>query len=280
MKIAANDLIAVAGKAVLRSDVAVNAEMIARAKTPVTKDVADAVVKHGAEAADIVYTPEVLAALNRVNPAVYRRPYAVETLQNIEKIIAALERTAENSERKRMLIAAEEIYAPGKSEPLIAFGEPVTADRIAAVKQSAATPKTIAYRPSEVGIIVLIDLRPRGDDYLKRFYKNSDLVTTLVGRKNDAASRIVISPDMHAATDVHVIDNCEELVAAYRDTNARLVMVGEALSPEYKRALGEIKKYDRFARFMLAVNIDHTQTNEFLRQVALNYHRDPWLRTL
>ncbi|MEK6797215.1 MAG: hypothetical protein AABZ39_20740 [Spirochaetota bacterium] len=274
MKAAVSDIISSGASFTLRAQaVSGDGRALAPAGTKVNPSIAGSFAASGAVTIDVLSSAEGIAALSRVNPAAYRKPYAVETPAVIDHMCDILERVSSVCERKRYLIAAEDITDAKGKEVLIPYGETITRETWANISRELDQRRPYAYRPNEVGIIVLIDLRPRGDDYLKRFYKNSDLVTTLVGRRD--ANRLVVSPDM-SASDVHVVDSHEELVRTYKGSDTRLVVVGEALSPEYKKALGEIKRFDSYARFMLAVNIDHTQTMEFLKQVALNYHRNPW----
>lgn len=274
MKAAVSDIIASGASFALRAPaMSGDGRALAPAGAKVSAQIAESFAASGAVTVDVTSSVENISALSRVNPAAYRKPYAVETPAVITRMCDIYERVSAVCERKRSIIAAEDITDASGKDVLIPYGETITAAQWASVSRSLDARRPYAYRPNEVGIIVLIDLRPRGDDYLKRFYKNSDLVTTLVGRQD--SSRLVVSPDM-SASDVHVVDSHEELVRKYKELDTRLIVVGEALSPEYKKALGEIKRFDSYARFMLAVNIDHTQTMEFLKQVALNYHRNPW----
>jgi hypothetical protein len=51
------------------------------------------------------------------------------------------------------------------------FGENMNYERWQELKTKIDKKKSIFFRYSEYGIIVFVDLRPGGDDYLKRFYK-------------------------------------------------------------------------------------------------------------
>jgi hypothetical protein len=117
-------------------------------------------------------------------------------------------------------------------------------------------------------------LRPGGDDYLKRFYKNSDLVTSLVGRKS--TDQIVIAPDFIGSADVICVDNPENLMPEYSNGRWRLIIVGDNLSKDYADALQMVKNYDRYVRFMMATNIDLAKKEDFISTVKESYNKDNW----
>ncbi|HBE04041.1 MAG TPA: hypothetical protein DC049_16435 [Spirochaetia bacterium] len=181
------------------------------------------------------------------------------------------------SGRKRTVFHCGELYKnaeEGNYNIQLAWNEEITAEKWNSLKRTIPRTSRIAYRFNEYKIIILVDLRPAGDDYIKRFYKNSDLVTTLVNRKK--GSNIRISPDFNRLTDVVTVEDPSRLLAVYQESCARLVIVGDALSEIYQKALAEVKRYDRYARFMLAVNIDQAKIDYFLSQIKLNYHRNNW----
>ncbi|MFW5890929.1 MAG: hypothetical protein ACOCUI_01795, partial [bacterium] len=195
----------------------------------------------------------------------------------IDKILNEYKEVNKRSKRKRYLISCTEQYVRdkfGRINPVLKFGENLTYERWQEVKTKIDKKKPLYYRLSENGIIVFVDLRPGGEDYLKRFYKNSDLVTSLVGRKS--TDKIVIAPDFIGSTDVISVDDPEKLLPEYSNGQWKLIIVGDTLSKDYAEALQMVKNYDRYVRFMMATNIDLTKKEEFIRRVRDAYNSNNW----
>lgn len=231
----------------------------------------------GIDSIDVLYTEALYSKLISINSLKYRRPFGKKTFVEVDKILTEFKEINKRSKRQRYLISCSEQYARnkyGKLAPVLKFGESLTYDRWQEVKPKIDKKKSLYFRYSENGIIVFVDLRPGGEDYLKRFYKNSDLVTSLVGRKS--TDKIVIAPDFIGSTDVISVDNPENLLPEYSNGNWRLIIVGDNLSKDYADALQMVKSYDRYSRFMMATNIDLSKKEDFISNVKQAYNSDKW----
>ncbi len=226
---------------------------------------------------EVLYTEALYSKLISINSLKYRRPFGKKPFVEIDKILTEFKEINKKSKRQRYLISCSEQYSRnkyGKLIPVLKFGESLTYDRWQEIKPKIDKKKSLYFRYSENGIIVFVDLRPGGEDYLNRFYKNSDLVTSLVGRKS--TDKIVIAPDFIGSTDVISVDNPENLLPEYSNGNWRLIIVGDNLSKDYADALQMVKSYDRYSRFMMATNIDLSKKEEFIRKVKDAYNADKW----
>jgi hypothetical protein len=226
---------------------------------------------------NVLYTEPLYSKLISINSLKYRKPYGKKSFIDIDKILNEYKEINKKSKRKRYLISCSEQYFRNKSGriiPILRFGENITYDRWQEVKPRIDKKKSLYFRYSENGIIVFVDLRPGGDDYLRRFYKNSDLVTSLVGRKS--TDKIVIAPDFLGSADVISVDDPQKLLPEYSNGNWRLIIVGDTLSKDYAEALQMVKSYDPFVRFMMATNLDLTKKEEFIQQVKNQYTKDNW----
>ncbi len=226
---------------------------------------------------NVLYTEALYSKLILLNSLKYRRPYGKKSFIEIDKILTEYNEINKKSKRKRYLISCSEQYMrnnSGRIIPILKFKDNLTYDRWQEVKPRLDKKKSIYFRYSENGIIVFVDLRPGGEDYLNRFYKNSDLVTSLVGRKS--TDKIVIAPDFLGSADVISVDDPKKLLPEYSNGNWRLIIVGDTLSKEYAEALQMVKNYDRYARFMMATNIDLTRKEDFIQKVKNQYTKDNW----
>ncbi len=226
---------------------------------------------------NIIYTEALYSKLVTINSLKYRKPSGKLTFVEIDKIFEDYKEINKKSKRQRYLISCTEQYVRdkyGRVLPIMRFGENMNYERWQELKTKIDKKKSIFFRYSEYGIIVFVDLRPGGDDYLKRFYKNSDLVTSLVGRKS--TDQIVIAPDFIGSADVICVDNPENLMPEYSNGRWRLIIVGDNLSKDYADALQMVKNYDRYVRFMMATNIDLAKKEDFISTVKESYNKDNW----
>ncbi len=225
------------------------------------------------ESIELRYDTKLVVALIKTFPVKYRRPYGKIDFFKMDKVLQVLKKINRKSQRQRHVILLNELYAGDNDrEILFESGEKLTYDKWNSIKPKIDKKETFFYRYKECGIIVFVDLRPGGENFLNRFYKNSDLVTSLVGHRHD--DNVSISSDFIREYDVFTVDEPEKLLEVYKESNARLIIVGDVLSDEYKKALFSVKGYDTYARFMLATNIDQKNREQFLVQVAKSYHAD------
>jgi hypothetical protein len=131
------------------------------------------------------------------------------------------------------------------------------------------------FRSSECGIILFVNMKPDAEtSYVERFRKNTDLVTSIVTRKKD--SRVEISPDFIPAEDTISVNDPDNLLNVYMNSNARLIIIGETITEPYKRSLLQVKQYDRFVRMMVVPHINPGEIDHFLMQVKMVYNSDRW----
>ncbi|MCK5269014.1 MAG: hypothetical protein KAR07_12615, partial [Spirochaetes bacterium] len=223
---------------------------------------------------DMIYNEKLMSYLRKEFKDQYRLPYEQISFFQMDKTISAFKEINKKSMRQRKLISLSEIYKKEGSAitVLIEYGEEVDFAKWNNIKTKIDKKQRFDVKYDENGIIVFVDLRPEGENYLQRFYKNSDLVTSLVGRKTSDSIRI--SPDFIRETDVYTVDDPTVLLDEYIKKKARLILIGDTLSPDYKNALAKVKTYDKFARFMLAMNIDQRNLDSFLEQVKKSYCSD------
>jgi len=220
---------------------------------------------------DFLYTEKLSLALRRLYPERYRAPFATLSFVELDKSLHALQAINRKSNRRREIVSGMELYRRNekKLEVLLEYGQTISAAFWNDLKTRVEKKQRFDIRFSESGIIVFVDLRPEGGNYLQRFYRNSDLVTSLVGQRSDEHVRI--APDFNGELDVFAVDDPDKLLDTYINRNARLIIIGDELSEDYKVALAKVKGYDPFARFMLATNIDQGHLDSFLIQVKKSY---------
>lgn len=254
-------------------------EMIGAFNSPVDLDLIKSCREAGLEKVNLIYSKDLLKKLNVIAPTEYRMAYALDRLAIVGRLLRLLQDESKNSGRERAIISSEDVYKDPKKGDyslLLSFGEKLSGRKWHKLKKLKGKDWRLSYRYNEHGILVLIDLRPRGGDYLQRFFKNSRLISVFKGGKGKKPLRL--SPEMAPGGDIHIVDDHRDLLKLYKKHSARLIVVGDALAEDYKRALVKVKEYDRYARFMLAANVDEMEEAEFIKGVALNYHRNPWMR--
>ncbi|MCK4906268.1 MAG: hypothetical protein KAS64_01880 [Spirochaetes bacterium] len=249
-------------------------QMLLRSGTRFTAETGNMLAQGGVDNVDMIYNEKLMSYLRKEFKDQYRLPYEQISFFQMDKTISAFKEINKKSMRQRKLISLSEIYKKEGSAitVLIEYGEEVDFAKWNNIKTKIDKKQRFDVKYDENGIIVFVDLRPEGENYLQRFYKNSDLVTSLVGRKTSDSIRI--SPDFIRETDVYTVDDPTVLLDEYIKKKARLILIGDTLSPDYKNALAKVKTYDKFARFMLAMNIDQRNLDSFLEQVKKSYCSD------
>lgn len=258
----------------LRFSVPDSGPKIIKHSSPFNSQIGKILRSAGVEEVELIFNERMVAFLANLFPARYRQPFGQLTFFELDKILTAFREMNKKSQRQRGIICVNEVYRREGNmlSVLIEYGEQIEYEKWNDIKTKIDKKQKFDYRYSENGIIVFVDLRPEGDNYLQRFYRNSDLVTSLVGRRREETIRI--APDFNRELDVYTVDDPGKLLDVYIAKNARLIIVGDTLSQEYKNALAKVKTYDRFARFMLATNIDQRNLSEFLSLVHKSYVSD------
>jgi hypothetical protein len=228
---------------------------------------------------DLLYTEKIYSLLSGEFPADFRRPYGHLAFLNMDRQLEALSTISNLSRRRRFLHVVGDIYGSdpvnGKRIILSTHNDELDYKRWNEMKRFINKDEKISYRSSENGIILLVNMKPDADStYLERFKKNADLVTAIVTRKKD--SKVEIAPDFIPTEDAHSVNDPDQLLEEYKRTGARLIIIGENITDAYKRALLEVKQYDRFVRMMVVPFINPQEIEHFLMQVKLVYNSDRW----
>ncbi|MCK4778253.1 MAG: hypothetical protein KAS39_07710, partial [Actinomycetia bacterium] len=205
----------------------------------------------GIEYIDLKYSNSLLRSLLIHCSENYRRPVAIKNLVEIDKIIETLQQLNRVSKRERYIVPACELYEEKNNMfvPLFKFGGRLDFKKWNEIKRNLNKNIKLPIYFSERGIIILVDLTKQDSNFIGRFKKNADLCTLLTQRRKDSA-KFNISPDFNPIADIWGVSDPAELLKTYSEENARLIVLGDQMNESYKAALLEVKKYDRFARFM------------------------------
>jgi hypothetical protein len=212
-------------------------------------------------------------------PVEYRRPYGTMDFIGMDRRLDALNTINGQTKRKRFLYVVGDIYGvdgvTGKRSVLVTNGEILEYKRWNESKRFVIKEQKFYYRNCETAVIIFINMKADVEgNFVERFRKNTDLVTSLVTRKKD--SRVAIAPDFIPTEDVISVTDPEKLLDVYKESFARLVIIGENINETYKRSLLQLKQYDKFARMMVVPSIDPRDIEHFLMQVKLVYNSDRW----
>ncbi len=233
----------------------------------------------GQDSLEIIYDEIVYSYLSTTFPVEFRIPYSSMEFYDIDRHLEELDNINGYTKRKRFLYHIGETYTddPNSLIPsrVLTHNEPLDYKKWNQVKRNISKNKKIFYRNSENGIIVFVNLQPNVDsNFVGRFKKNTDLVTTLVSRKKD--SSVEISPDFIPMEDVISVTNPDDILDVYQKTCARLVIIGESLNDNYKRVLLKVREYDKFARMMVVPTIDLHNVEHLLMQIKMVYNSERW----
>lgn len=212
-------------------------------------------------------------------PLEYRRPYGCMDFIGVDRHLDVLHNTNKLSRRKRFLYVVGDVYSvdPVTGRHVILYGhnDPLDYRTWNEKKRQVSKDQKFNYRNSECGIILFVNMKPDAEtNYVERFRKNTDLVTSIVTRKKD--SRVEIAPDFIPAEDTISVNDPDNLLDVYRNSNARLIIIGETISDSYKRSLLQVKQYDKFVRMMVVPHINPGDIDHFLMQVRMVYNSDRW----
>ncbi len=248
-------------------------------ENPVTLDDLDYLHKQGFLEIDIIYTVTVYEYLSHEYPIEFRKPYKMAEFMDIDKYLEALNRVNAQSKRKRCIYIIGDVYTQdsksGNRQTVVGHNEMLDYKKWNEIKRDLSKDQKFLYRNSENGIIVFINMMPDAEtSYMERFRKNTDLITSMVSRKKNI--NIEIAPDFISTEDVISVTDPEKLLDQYIVNNARLIIIGENISESYKKALLQVKQYDKFVRMMIVPLIDMTNLEHFLMQVKLFYNSNRW----
>ncbi len=236
--------------------------------------------ENGITEIEVFFTPGLYDHLTQEFPAEFRKPYGRCTMSEMDRKLEELRDANTQSKRKRYLRWIGEIYGVDKSLGrrviLLRNNEPVDFKKWNNLKRDVDRNHYFHYRNSEVAVIIFVDLQvARQKEYIERFMINTDLISLIVSKSQEPGN--IIAPDFIATEDVISVTEPGMLLEEYIRSNARLIIIGEKLDDFYKRALLQVRNYDKFVRLLVVPSLDHDNSQDFFRQVKLVYNNDRWL---
>lgn len=228
---------------------------------------------------DIFYDRKLYEYLSSEFPATFRKPFGRLSFLELDRHLEMLNTVNGQTRRKRYIQMVGEVYGmdsvEGKRIILIGHNEMIDFRKWNGVKRNIDRDYQFYYRNSEVSIIVFVDLSmPGGSGYVEKFKKSTDLISLLVSKIQDFDD--IIAPDFLPTEDVISVTDPSLLLEEYIKSNARLIIIGEQLNDSYKRALINVRKYDKYVRMLVVPALDHRNLNHFFKQVTLVYNVDRW----
>lgn len=236
----------------------------------------------GVKQIDLAFSNTLYKMLVIYCPERYKEPSSVKTFIEIDKIVTKYDQLNKLSQRQRYISFLCEIYSTKDNiyEPIFRFNEPINFQKWNSIKPYIKKDIKLPILYNEIGIIVFVDLtcnnHNNGDsthDYIERFKKNVDLCSILTQRKSDN-DNIQISPEFNIMTDIWTVNEPGKLLETYINRNARLIVVGDKINDEYKSALLNLKKYDKYARYIVATDINPDDAKGLLQNIKKAYHTD------
>jgi hypothetical protein len=235
--------------------------------------------RNGQQSVDILFAEKIYGFLSGEFPAEFRKPYGQMSFIGMDRHLENLNNVSNLARRRRFLYVVGDIYGSdpvnGRRIVLCSHNEELDYKRWNEMKRFINKDEKISYRNSENGIILLVNMKPDADSpFMERFKKNADLVTAIVTRKKE--SKVEIAPDFLPTEDTHSVNDPSLLLEEYKKTGARLIIIGENITDSYRRALIDLKQYDRFVRMMVVPFINPREIEHFLLQVKMVYNSDRW----
>lgn len=231
--------------------------------------------KKGIKEIDLLFSNLLYKSLTYHCKEHFRNPSAIKTFIEIDKIINTYENINKVSKRKRSISFMYELYSiKDENTPIVRFNEEINYQRWNSIKRFIKKNSKLPILYNEIGIIVFVDLSFNGDDnYIERFKKNADICSLLAQCKIDNTN-FKFSSDFNSMTDIWAVNDPEELLNVYIEKKPRLIVVGEKINEIYKNALLEIKRYDKFARIIVATDINPTHRKSLLQKIKKAYNAD------
>ncbi len=228
---------------------------------------------------EVFCTPSLYELLSKEFPVEFRKPYGGGRMSEMDKLLEELRDASAQSKRKRYVRMVGEVYGVdpklGKRIILLRHNEPLDFKKWNNLKREFDRNQVFRYRNSEVAIIIFVDLKvARQKEYIERFKINTDLISLIVARSQEPGN--IIAPDFIPTEDVVSVTEPGMLLEEYIRSNARLIIIGEKLDDFYKRALLQVRNYDRFVRLLVVPSIDHSSIHDFFYQVRLVYNNERW----
>ena len=245
----------------------------------VLKEHASIFEKNDIKGIEILYNYNLYEYLSKEFPLEFREPYNVVDFVNLDRILENFNNINAATPRKRFIYMLGDIYGrdtkDGKRNIILGHNEAVTYQKWNDVKRLINKNAKFLFRNSEMAIIIFVDLKEKNNStYVERFKKNTDLISILVSEKKN--HKFKLAPGFVPTEDVFSVTDPGSLLNEYKQSNARLIIIGDHLNDDYKRALFQVKEYDKYVRMMVVPSIDQSNLNHFIRQLQLVYKTDKW----
>jgi hypothetical protein len=249
-------------------------ESVFKAGEPITREKLDFLHKNRINRLEVFFSRPLLAALNQYKPSQYKLPNQVFSRDEFVQELKFIHFANRHSRYQRHLLSSMEI-TDSQGNFILRYDEALDLKKWQAIGRSWPTGVPIAFRYSEHKILLFLNLKIRGDKVQSRFAHNLKIIDLLTQRMQEFREFINLSK-LNFEEDVVIVDEPEKLMDTYSQSDVRLILIGDGIEPEFRQALVNIKKYDPYARFMLAQSANPDEEEAFLLSVEGNYTRDNW----
>ncbi len=234
----------------------------------------DLLQKNRVNRMDVKFSRRLLAALHTLKPNDFLLPTQVTSPADFLQEIRFIDFANQHSRYQRQVVSCmEEDGANG--EVILRYNEPIDLKKWNRIRANWPEGRPIAFRHSEHKILLFLNLRLIAKADTPRFTHNIKIVETLA-YKLHAYPEFTNLTKLSFERDILIVDDPEVLLDVYRRSDVRLILIGDGIDTTFRDALIRIKKYDPYARFMLAKNVDPKDEGVFLLAVEGNYTRDNW----
>ncbi len=249
-------------------------KVIIPANARVTKESLDFLHKNRVSRVEIKFTRSLLATLNRINPSQYKLPNQVFSAEEFLKELKFIHFANQHSRYQRHMHSSMEVE-DSSGKLLLRFEDALDLKKWQEVSKAWPKGLPIAFRYSEHKIILFLNLRVKGENVQKRFSHNLKIIDLLTHRMHEFREFINLNK-LNFEEDVLIVDEPDKILDIYTQSDVRLILIGDGIEPDFRKALVDIKKYDPYARFMLAQSLNPDEEEAFLLSVEGNYTRDNW----
>lgn len=223
---------------------------------------------------EVRFSRELLQNLHLYNPQRFPHPVKVMTSEDLVQELKYLDFVNKYSRHRRSLHSCMEVYDE-EDNVLLGFNTRLTLEKWHEIEDQWPEKTPFAGRTSDSAILCLLNNNPMGSGSRRRFDLNFRLVKTLF-EDLDKVPELNNLSKIKPESDIHIVCEPDQLKKKYKKENIRLIIVGEGFDDVFREALVDIKRYDPYARFMLAKRFPDAERLKFLWAVELNYGRDNW----